>query len=47
MSSLNKLGTEECPVKSVVNRVATQLAKALKEKSMAMLVNHGITDEKV
>lgn len=40
-------GTEECPVKSVVNRVAIQLAKALQTKGMALLVNHGISDEKV
>lgn len=41
------VGTEECPVKSVVNRVAVQLAKALQNKGMALLVNHGISDEKV
>lgn len=40
-------GTEECPVKSVVNRVGQQLAKALSEKGMALLVNHGISDEKL
>lgn len=40
-------GTEECPVKSVVNRVAVQLAKALQNKGMALLVNHGISEEKV
>lgn len=40
-------GTEECPVKSVVNRVAVQLAKALQTKGMALLVNHGISEEKV
>ncbi|XP_037947985.1 1-aminocyclopropane-1-carboxylate oxidase-like [Teleopsis dalmanni] len=40
-------GTEECPVKSVVNRVGLQLQKALSEKGMALLVNHGIADEKL
>lgn len=35
------------PVKSVVNRVGHQLQKALSEKGMALLVNHGIADEKV
>lgn len=40
-------GIEECPVKSVVNRVAIQLAKALQTKGMALLVNHGISEEKV
>jgi isopenicillin N synthase-like dioxygenase len=34
-------------VKSVVNRVAVQLAKALQNKGMALLVNHGISEEKV
>jgi isopenicillin N synthase-like dioxygenase len=41
------IGSEDCPVKSVVNRVAIQLSKALKEKGMAMLVNHGISQEKL
>jgi len=40
-------GMEECPVKSVVNRVAIQLAKALQTKGMALLVNHGISEEKL
>ncbi|XP_030242459.1 1-aminocyclopropane-1-carboxylate oxidase-like isoform X2 [Drosophila navojoa] len=39
--------TEEVPVKSVVNRVGHQLQKALSEKGMALLVNHGISDEKL
>lgn len=34
-------------MKSVVNRVAIQLAKALQTKGMALLVNHGISEEKV
>ncbi|KAL9899351.1 uncharacterized protein ACN427_007063 isoform 1-T4 [Glossina fuscipes fuscipes] len=40
-------GTEECPVRSVVNRVGQQLHKALSEKGLALLVNHGIADEKL
>lgn len=40
-------GIEECPVKSVVSRVGLQLHKALSEKGMALLVNHGICDEKL
>lgn len=40
-------GTEEHPLKSVVNRVGQQLQKALGEKGMALLVNHGISDEKL
>ncbi|ALC45849.1 CG33099 [Drosophila busckii] len=40
-------GIEEVPVKSVVNRVGHQLQKALSEKGMALLVNHGISDEKL
>lgn len=34
-------------MKSVVNRVALQLQKALPEKGFALLVNHGIPEEKV
>jgi isopenicillin N synthase-like dioxygenase len=40
-------GTDECPVKSVLNRVARQLEKSLSEKGLAILVNHGITEEKL
>jgi isopenicillin N synthase-like dioxygenase len=40
-------GTDECPVKSVVNRVSVQLEKALNEKGLAFLVNHGISEEKL
>uniref|UniRef100_A0A182FAX9 Uncharacterized protein n=1 Tax=Anopheles albimanus TaxID=7167 RepID=A0A182FAX9_ANOAL len=40
-------GTEECPIRSVVNRVGHQLHKALAEKGIALLVNHGISEEKV
>lgn len=40
-------GIEECPVRSVVNRVAGQLKKAFSDKGMAILVNHGIPDEKL
>ncbi|XP_055623696.1 uncharacterized protein LOC129767076 [Toxorhynchites rutilus septentrionalis] len=40
-------GTEECPIRSVVNRVGGQLFKALTSKGVAMLVNHGISEEKI
>lgn len=40
-------GTEETPVKSVVIRVASQLHKALSDKGIAFLVNHGISEEKL
>ncbi|XP_052865702.1 uncharacterized protein LOC128272031 [Anopheles cruzii] len=40
-------GTEECPIRSVVNRVGHQLHKALVEKGIALLVNHGISEEKM
>ncbi|XP_034127658.1 UPF0676 protein C1494.01 isoform X1 [Drosophila guanche] len=33
--------------KSVINRVGQQLDKALSEKGIALLVNHGIPDEKI
>lgn len=44
---VDDVGTEEFPKKSVVNRVAGQLQKALHEKGIAFLVNHGISEEKV
>lgn len=40
-------GTDQKPSRSVVNRVAVQLHKALSEKGVAFLVNHGICDEKM
>lgn len=40
-------GTEECPIRSVVNRVGGQLFRALSEKGVALLVNHGIPEEKI
>ena len=40
-------GTDDCPVKSVLNRVATQLQKAINDKGIAFLVNHGISEDKV
>ncbi|XP_035894768.1 UPF0676 protein C1494.01-like [Anopheles stephensi] len=40
-------GTEECPIRSVVNRVGHQLHKALSEKGIALLVNHGISEDKM
>lgn len=46
-SFLPSTGTDECPVKHVVNRVATQLSKALQNKGLAILVNHGIPEEKL
>lgn len=40
-------GTDVCPMKSVVRRIGQQLFAALSEKGIAVLVNHGIADEKV
>jgi len=40
-------GTDERPSRSVVNRVAVQLHKALTEKGLALLVNHGICEDKL
>lgn len=40
-------GTDVCPMKSVVRRIGQQLFTALSSKGMAMLVNHGIAEEKV
>uniref|UniRef100_A0A0K8TT73 Putative iron/ascorbate family oxidoreductase n=1 Tax=Tabanus bromius TaxID=304241 RepID=A0A0K8TT73_TABBR len=40
-------GTEEIPLKSVLNRVASQLQKALSEKGVVFIVNHGIAEEKL
>nr|XP_019539144.2 UPF0676 protein C1494.01-like [Aedes albopictus] len=40
-------GTEECPIRSVVNRVGSQLVRALTEKGVALLVNHGIAEDKI
>lgn len=34
-------------MKSVVKRVGGQLHKALSEKGLALLVNHGISEDKV
>ncbi|KAJ4430717.1 hypothetical protein ANN_19308 [Periplaneta americana] len=39
-------GTVEAPCKSTVRRVAAQLHRSLSEKGLALLVNHGIPDEK-
>ncbi|XP_055712833.1 uncharacterized protein LOC129807525 [Phlebotomus papatasi] len=44
---LAHMGTEEVPVKSVVNRVASQLHRAMSERGLAVLVNHGIPEEKL
>ncbi|XP_052902986.1 uncharacterized protein LOC128310397 isoform X2 [Anopheles moucheti] len=40
-------GKLECPIRSVVNRVGHQLHKALSEKGIALLVNHGISEDKM
>lgn len=40
-------GTDVCPMKSVVRRIGQQLHTALSDKGIAVLVNHGIADEKV
>lgn len=40
-------GIDERPSRSVINRVAMQLQKALTEKGIAFLVNHGISDERL
>lgn len=40
-------GTDDRPSRSVVNRVAIQLHKALSEKGLALLVNHGICEDKL
>jgi hypothetical protein len=39
--------TVDAPCKPTVRRVAAQLQRALSEKGLALLVNHGIPDEKV
>ncbi|XP_063985959.1 uncharacterized protein LOC135167043 [Diachasmimorpha longicaudata] len=44
---LAHMGTERCPQKGVVKQVATKLVKALSEKGLALLVNHGIPDCKM
>lgn len=40
-------GIDERPSRSVINRVAMQLQKALTEKGIAFLVNHGISDDRL
>lgn len=40
-------GTERCPQKGVVKQVASKLVRALSEKGLALLVNHGIPECKV
>jgi hypothetical protein len=40
-------GTVDVPCKSTVRRVAAQLHRALSEKGLALLVNHGIPEDKV
>lgn len=44
---LAHIGTERCPQKGVVKQVAAKLVRALSEKGLALLVNHGIPDYKM
>ncbi|XP_041974386.1 2-oxoglutarate-dependent dioxygenase htyE [Aricia agestis] len=44
---LAHIGTDVCPMKSVVRRIGQQLFTALNGKGLAMLVNHGIADDKL
>ncbi|CAD0195610.1 unnamed protein product [Chrysodeixis includens] len=44
---LAHIGTDVCPMKSVLRRIGQQLFTALNTKGLAVLVNHGIADEKL
>ncbi|XP_047369795.1 jasmonate-induced oxygenase 2-like isoform X2 [Vespa velutina] len=44
---LAHMGTERSPQKGVVKQVATKLVRALSEKGLALLVNHGIPECKL
>lgn len=44
---LAHIGTDVCPMKSVLRRIGQQLFTALSTKGLAVLVNHGIADEKL
>ncbi|XP_015588265.1 2-oxoglutarate-dependent dioxygenase htyE [Cephus cinctus] len=44
---LAHMGTERCPQKGVVKQVGSKLVRALSEKGLALLVNHGIPDCKM
>ncbi|XP_045510514.1 2-oxoglutarate-dependent dioxygenase htyE-like [Colias croceus] len=44
---LAHIGTEICPMKSVVKRIGQQLFAALSTKGLAMLVNHGVAEDKL
>lgn len=44
---LAHMGTERCPQKGVVKQVASKLLRALSEKGLALLVNHGIPECKM
>ncbi|XP_032676429.1 UPF0676 protein C1494.01 [Odontomachus brunneus] len=44
---LAHMGTEICPQKGVVKQVASKLLRALSEKGLALLVNHGIPECKM
>ncbi|KDR07973.1 Gibberellin 20 oxidase 1 [Zootermopsis nevadensis] len=47
MMSSHISGTADAPCKSTVRRVAAQLNRAMSEKGLALLVNHGISDDKL
>ncbi|XP_031774053.1 UPF0676 protein C1494.01 isoform X2 [Apis florea] len=44
---LAHMGTERCPQKGVVKQVSSKLVRALSEKGLALLVNHGIPECKM
>ncbi|XP_043273172.1 2-oxoglutarate-dependent dioxygenase htyE-like [Venturia canescens] len=44
---LGHMGLERCPQKGVVKQVASKLVRALSEKGLAFIVNHGIPDCKM
>ncbi|CAG9575645.1 unnamed protein product [Danaus chrysippus] len=44
---LAHIGTDVCPMKSVVRRIGQQLFTALSSKGLAMLVNHGVAEDKL
>ncbi|KAL4706819.1 hypothetical protein ACJJTC_010053 [Scirpophaga incertulas] len=44
---LAHIGTDVCPMKSVVRRIGQQLFAALNDKGLAVLVNHGIAEGKL
>ncbi|XP_017883167.1 UPF0676 protein C1494.01-like [Ceratina calcarata] len=44
---LAHMGTERCPQRGVVKQVGSKLVRALSEKGLALLVNHGIPECKM